>query len=297
MPDFSAARRLDDRALLARLDALAAGRRASTAELVAHLGEVERRDLHLRQGYASVFVYARDALAVAEHEAYGLVAASRAARRFPVILDLLAEGAIHVTAVKLLAPCLTADNHRQVLEMARGKRRAQVEQIVATLAPQPEMPDSIRRLLSPGVRPQSTDRFQIQVTVAGETVEKLRLARDMLRHTLPAGHEADVLERALTALLADLARKKFAATERPRSSKEPPEDSRNVPAEVKRAVWLRDLGRCAFVSETGRRCGERAFMEFHHVQPYAEGGEPTVENIQLRCRQHNDYEARVRGLA
>jgi len=32
-------------------------------------------------------------------------------------------------------------------------------------------------------------------------------------------------------------------------------------------------------------------VEFHHVVPYAADGRPTVENIQLRCRAHNSYEA------
>ena len=70
-------------------------------------------------------------------------------------------------------------------------------------------------------------------------------------------------------------------------------DSRHVPAEVRRAVWLRDLGCCAFVGDGGRRCAERAFVEFHHVRPYAVGGEASADNIQLRCRRHNDYEARA----
>lgn len=71
------------------------------------------------------------------------------------------------------------------------------------------------------------------------------------------------------------------------------EDSRSVPVSVKRAVWVRDLGRCAFVGTDGHRCGERSFVEFHHARPYAIGGKPTVGNIELRCRRHNDYEARV----
>ena len=69
--------------------------------------------------------------------------------------------------------------------------------------------------------------------------------------------------------------------------------SRHVPAEVKRAVFLRDLGRCAFVGTGSRRCAERGFLEFHHVRPFAMGGEATVGNIQLRCRRHNDLEARA----
>jgi hypothetical protein len=62
---------------------------------------------------------------------------------------------------------------------------------------------------------------------------------------------------------------------------------------VKRAVWLRDLGRCAFVGTGGRRCEERRFLEFHHVKPYAVGGEATAPNIALRCRRHNAHEAMV----
>ena len=115
----------------------------------------------------------------------------------------------------------------------------------------------------------------------------------MLRHAIPSGDDAAVLDRAFTALLADLARTKFAATESPRPSRAATPGSRHIPAEVRRAVWLRDLGRCAFVGTDGRRCNERAFVEFHHLRPYASGGEASALNIQLRCRRHNDYEARA----
>jgi hypothetical protein len=61
---------------------------------------------------------------------------------------------------------------------------------------------------------------------------------------------------------------------------------------VRREVWRRDEGRCTFVGREGR-CGEMSFLEFHHVEPYATGGAATVANIQLRCRAHNAYEARL----
>jgi hypothetical protein len=143
------------------------------------------------------------------------------------------------------------------------------------------------------VTPLAPDRYRLRVTISGATVEKLRLAQDMLRHAVPSGDEAAVLDRALTSLLAELARAKFAATSRPGAPRPTAPGSRHLPAEVKREVWLRDLGRCAFVSPDGRRCGERAFVEFHHVRPFAVGGEATAGNVQLRCRRHNGYEARV----
>ncbi len=45
------------------------------------------------------------------------------------------------------------------------------------------------------------------------------------------------------------------------------------------------------MSHEGRRCTERRVLEFHHVTPYAAGGVSTADNIQLRCRAHNGYEA------
>jgi hypothetical protein len=315
-------RRLPDDDLVARVKDLAAAARDATALLVAHLAELATRDLHLRAGYGSLFVYCRDALALSEHDAYNRIEAARAARRFPRILDMLAEGAINLTTVRLLSPHLTPENHRDVLESASGKTKSQVEAIVAGLWPQPDVPPSLRKLPAPrsafpppGIpvttapaacvpssptpsRPASftalaPDRYRVQLTIDGDTLERLRLAKDMLRHAIPSGDDAAILDRALTALLADLARKKFAATTEPRPSRGTTPGSRHVPAEVKRAVWLRDLGRCAFVGTEGRRCAERAFVEFHHVQPFAAGGEASVGNVELRCRRHNDYESRA----
>jgi hypothetical protein len=69
--------------------------------------------------------------------------------------------------------------------------------------------------------------------------------------------------------------------------------TRYIPRDVKRAVWSRDAGQCAFQSAAGARCSERAFLEFHHIQPYARQGTATVTNISLRCRRHNQYEAEL----
>jgi hypothetical protein len=142
--------------------------------------------------------------------------------------------------------------------------------------------------------PLAADRYQIRFTASGSTWRKLCMARDMLRHAVPSGDPSEIFERALTALIADLARKKCAEVKSPRRKTQPPAPgSRTVPAEVRRAVWIRDQGRCAYVSPRGRRCRERGFLEFHHVKPYALDGPPTITNIELRCRAHNRYESQV----
>ena len=311
-------RHLTDDELVARVKGLAGRERGATALLVAHLAELDTRDVHLRAGFSSLFAYCRAELALSEAEAYSRIEVARAARRYPVILELLASGALNLTSVRLLAPHLTPENHRQALESARGKGKSDVEEIVVRLAPRPDVVATLRKLppprvaplpapirvetvritaqprtAPPAVAPLAPDRYRLQLTIGGDTLEKLRLAKDLLRHAIPSGDDAQILDRALTALLIELARKKFAATDAPGASRGSGPGSRHIPAEVRRAVWLRDLGRCAFVGIDGRRCAERAFVEFHHLKPWVAGGEATVSNIQLRCRRHNEYEARV----
>jgi len=142
------------------------------------------------------------------------------------------------------------------------------------------------------VSPLAPGRYEIRFTATAAMREKLRMAQDLLRHVIPSGDAAQIFDRALTALLDDLTRKKFAAAksgEPPRSSRDTRPGSRHIAAKVKRAVWLRDGGQCAFTGRAGRRCAERGFLEFHHVMPYSVGGEGSLANIELRCRAHNGY--------
>jgi hypothetical protein len=124
------------------------------------------------------------------------------------------------------------------------------------------------------VAPLAPERYKVQFTASADTYAKLRLAQALLRHQIPDGELGKIIDRALTALVQELARKKFAATDHPRGGRGTAPGSRHIPAEVTRAVWLRDGGRCAFVSHEGRRCTERGFLEFHHVAPTARVANP-----------------------
>jgi hypothetical protein len=345
---------LSDAALVAGLKSFLARERSDTAGIVAHLAELDTRDVFLREGYTSLFVYCRDALGMSEGEAYNRIEVARAARRFPVVLDMLTDGRVHLTAVRLLAPHLTANNHADVLGSARGKTKLEIQEIVARLAPRPDAPTSVRRVpasrpetsppvaaavaaASPGsaplisapvtsappvagaqatappatrepalvaaiappsvphvaVTPLSPERYKLQVTISRETLEKMRLAKDTLSHAVPTGDDAAILDRAFDALLEKVAKQKFAATEKPRVSRGTKSGTQDTTAAVKRAVWVRNLGRCRYIGPNGHRCDERRFVEFHHTDPRALGGEASVDLIELRCRRHNDYEGRL----
>jgi hypothetical protein len=356
---------LSDGELAAAVKRLARAERESTASLIAHLAEFDTRRLYLGEGFPSLFVYCTVVLHLSEHEAYNRIEAARLARRFPRVVALVADGALNLTTVRLVAPHLTSGNETELLAEVSYKGKRDVERIIVRYAPRPAVTASIRKVPTPRkgasldarateaaagpnpsapasaehagitvassdelrldrlsavsgledsqlsppavdldaahianrrqiVRPLTPDRFEIRFTASAGTCEKLRLATDLMRHVNPHGDLADIVDRAVTLLLEDLARKKCAATARPnpvRRGTAGRSDSRHIPAAVKRAVWVRDGGRCMFRGKGGRRCGARGFLEFHHVRPYAVGGAPTVDNIQLRCRAHNAYES------
>src|SRR5262245_53861659 len=85
---------LSDPDLLAAVEAAARRERAATVELVALLVHVDARRLYLEQGCSSLFTYCTQVLHLSEHAAYGRIEAARAVRRFPVLLDRLADGAV-----------------------------------------------------------------------------------------------------------------------------------------------------------------------------------------------------------
>jgi 5-methylcytosine-specific restriction endonuclease McrA len=326
MTNHNVLRTLDDQSLLEGARRLALEERRATAALLRALMEIDSRRLYLGQGCASMFAYCTQMLHLAEGATYNRIEAARAARSYPVILDLLEQSAITLTAVRLLAPHLTAENHAAVLASARHKSRREVEELIAALSPKPDAPVIVRKMPQPRavppaapllpatpaeaprqmaaaetpapvrvvpsrvVTPLAPERYRIQLTVSRETHDRFRRAQALLRHAVPSGDAGEIFDRALTLLVANLERRKAARVARPRAARQTDGMSRQIPAAVRREVWKRDGGRCAFVGAQGR-CRETGFLEFHHVQPFAAGGRTTADNLELRCTAHNAFEA------
>ena len=148
---------------------------------------------------------------------------------------------------------------------------------------------------APSSRPASTlnplgaTRYKVQLTANQQLHDKLRQAQDLLRHELPAGDLAMVVERALDLLIADRMKRRFGQCTKPRkrAASRPKPDSRHIAHDVRRQVFARDGARCTFVSTDGKRCDQRGGLELHHEEPFGRGGPATVANIRVICRAHN----------
>jgi hypothetical protein len=243
--------RMTDEALVAETKRVAALERRSTAELLALLIEVERRAAF---GLGIVDVCFARARFFSEQAAYSRITAARAARRYPVILERLAEGALTLSSVGILAPHLTDENADALLDAARLKSTRDVERLIAAVYPQPDVPSSVRAVPAPAPAPALLDsvpenqsaqpvpvkpvppttavarpvvapiaprRYLLKVTIDGATHEKLQRSRALLRHAVPNGDIAEILDRALTLLLREAERAKWAASQRPRAAQTP----------------------------------------------------------------------------
>jgi len=255
--------------------------------------------------------------------------AARAARKFPSLFTAVAEGRLHLTGVCLLAPHLTPENAEGLIAAAAYQTKSKIEQLLAQRFPRTELlpmvqaipapramgsaPDATGKLEpaecvgggfgqhAPGhvephvprtqVKPHAPQRFSLHVNIDQSTHDLLSYAQELLSHDIPSGDISLVLKRALQLLVHHHEKQKFAATSRPRRPRRPSTNARTIPAQVKRAVWEGDQGRCTFVSENGHRCESRKFLQFDHIDPVARGGRATVANMRLRCRGHNEYEA------
>lgn len=416
---YTTAVALSDADLLARTLAIAAREHEATAELVAHLAVLEMRpSAYAAVGQGSLFGYCTEVLRLSEDAACTRIAAARWCRAFPVIADLMAAGALSLTAVRLLGPHLTPGNHVTVLGRASNRPCKEVEILVAELAPQPDLVASVRKLPTPratreaivassapsvlwdalaetqpgtpatdagaapvalatdaaveptehepiGPSPVATcsvdtqasvvarpsaeapkprlqravvkasapERYRVQFTMGQGAHDELRRVQALLRREIPSGDAGLIFERALHLLRVTVEKEKLGAGAQraqrsspkrmrqrirletdntspevrphtPQDDEDPQAEvrtagadrasrSRHISSAVRTAVWKRDAAQCAFVTSSGSRCSERSYLEFHHVQPFARLGPPTVANISLRCRRHNQYEAEL----
>jgi hypothetical protein len=242
-----------DQDLMCRLKVLVADERSATAELVACIAEVEKRGLFRPAGYDSMHAYCLHELHLSNDAAFKRIRAARAALDHPAILDALAGGRLHLTAVVLLAKHLRPENAAEPLEAAEFKTTFEIKMLIAERFPQPDLPTRIEPLPSgrvsscqtllvskpvdvtmgehvspcsvaqvvsvdtprPRLEPLSAESFEMHASVSRSVYEKIAYAQALLGHSVPTTELPALIERAYDALIAQLEKQKFAKTSRP----------------------------------------------------------------------------------
>ncbi len=166
----------------------------------------------------------------------------------------------------------------------------------------PPAPEPPRRASRATLEPVSADTYSLRATVDSAFKKDLDQLKALLAHKFPGGDLGAVLREAVQCALEKHGKRK-GAVEPSRKRKSPPPKERAadekpwpatrepIPAAVRREVWKRDGGQCAWRSEDGHRCGSTWKLEVDHIKPAALGGPSTVENLRICCRTHNQLHA------
>jgi len=303
----------------------------TTALLLAQLAEIDRRRLYATEGYESMYAFCVGRLRMAEYIAYLRIRAARAARKYPMIFDAVAEGRLPLPAVVKLWPHLTRENATELLKAAEYKTKTEVLQLIAQRFPSTEVlplvsaapasslpanavepnkqivseatplnPERVvtKPELGPdpvevrhNVAPIAPQRVEFRFSGSQNAYEKLCYLQALLSHKIPAGDIAEIFELALDELIIQVEKSKFAKTSRPRANET---SGRTDTRHIPAAV------KRVVWDRDGGRCsyvsdsGQRCEgreVEFDHTIPVARGGRSSAENVRLLCRAHNQFEA------
>jgi len=283
-------------------------------------------------GYAGLFPYLHRELGLSKAAAFYRKTAAELVQRFPEVVEPLRTGELCITSVVELAKVLTPENRAEVLPRFLRCSKQEAKAVAAELAPVPVPPrravvtllpvppaapvarsvetaSQTVRLVEPPrldappapavpsrleVVPLTADLRRLHATVTKEFLRKVGAARSALSHSRPGASLEDILEVGLDLILAREAKKR-ALVAKPRPSPSIPTASanpRHVPAHVRRAVFQRDAGRCAWPLDSGGVCGSTLRLQLDHIVPVALGGTSTIENLRVTCAFHNDLAAR-----
>src|ERR1700712_1582860 len=81
------------------------------AKLVVYIAEVDARGLFRELAYSSIFDFLAKELHMSEGQAALRMNAAKLVRKYPVIISMLATGAVHLTALRQISRFLTDENH------------------------------------------------------------------------------------------------------------------------------------------------------------------------------------------
>jgi hypothetical protein len=287
--------------------------RVLTANILHHLQEVEVRRLYLAEGYSSLFVFCMKELGYDEHQTQRRISAMRLLREIPQLEPKIASGELSLTALnkaksmfnkmaKRNEPIKVQDKI-EILKSLENKSIRECDKELIKICPEllPTKQESQRLLTS--------ELTEVKIVLNQETLNKLSRLKNLLSHQNPNMSLAQLIDKMADQMLLKVDPEKSRLEKKNNTVPHAPAQvkctnekllipeknqsiSRNIPAKVRRQVWLRDKAKCSFMNPTTKKvCASTYKLQIDHVKPFALGGTHISDNLQIFCRAHNIYQA------
>jgi hypothetical protein len=306
------------RQLVERLSSRLENEKRELVLFLIELAEFDANKMALELGYPSTLACLVTELRLSESSACRRIAAARMLARFPQIGGYLLSSRLTLMSLVALKDLLDDANVEELLARAAGLSEPEVRELVlrlrladaaaapriaelvlATPAAATVAADAVATttvVVSPQTAATREELQPVTLWVGREFADELEAVRTLLGHAVPSGRREDVLLHVLRAQRKVLERRRYGSPKpaKKTAASPPPESSAHadyIPAAVRREVYEREGGTCAYVGEGYRRCGSTVRLEYQHIVPVARRGPSTLENVTLYCRGHNLLQA------
>ena len=282
------------------------------SDLILVLQEIDSTKLFKKMGYASLFLYAVEALGLTESIAYSFISVSRKMLEVSKLKDAVLKQTLSVAKASRLVAALNPENATTLIEFAKTHSTRDTEREVAKIRPRSRAPDRAVIL--------AADLIKLEMTVQAETFAKLKRVQSLLANINQPTSFKQVLDVALNEYLKQYdpvvkanralekqkiqnykfcARRKIAIKKSKQSQRlkttNKPKFQRTIAgprvpftAQEKHEVFLRDGGRCTHIDSAGKRCSSDRWVQIHHLKPVSLGGSNDPANLTLLCSFHHD---------
>ena len=291
--------------------------KSATLILLEHLAEVDHRRLFAIWSCSSLWEYCHKILNYSEAQAYERASATRLMVKVPEVKKELEAGNLSLTTTAKLAShvarekCAPAET-LLLLKSVTGKSKRKVEEVLAGESTSPARPDQVRVVTQeltritmdvdsdflelmnrvqelsghPGSKPQ--DLFKIMLK---EYAKRREVKARAAVHNTPSLRPAEVCResKAANTQMNDLnLQNEMKGAEGSTTGAQTISRSRCTSKEVKTKIRIRSGDQCEYINpKTGRRCECRTQLQYDHIQPFAQNGANTFENIRHLCAAHN----------
>jgi 5-methylcytosine-specific restriction endonuclease McrA len=273
------------RELVDRLSSRLQNEKRELVMFLVELADFDARKLALELGYPSTLSCLVRELGLTESSACRRITAARLLARFPQIAPYLLSSRITLVGLIVLKDALDETNVDELLERAAGLNDHELRQLVATAPAATVAADRV------ATSQEEDDLEVVTLRVGREFREELAAVSALLSHAVPSGKREDVLLHVLRAQRRVLERRRHGSPKRASAPAACDTSKRHIPAAVRREVFEREGGSCAYVGDEGRRCGSTVRLEYQHIVPFACGGPSSAKNLTLFCQPHNLLQA------
>ena len=293
---------------------LAKRRAALDAEEASLLIAAKNAEVHKQLGYGSFTEYLERVCGYAPTTARDRLRVAEALEGLPATRQALVDGEVSFSAVRELTRVVTPETEEAWLVAMHGCTVREIEDNVRGHAvgdlpddrPDPDLEPRVVKLeLSPHVYALFLEARRHLENVTGQAMTDAEFMADACRAVMGGGMAAgnepphqiaitvcaacergwqETGSRSIEVAPADVERMRCDAVELGRVDGEQPDERvRTIPAPIRRTVLARDRHRC-----TVPGCTSSRFVDLHHIEPWAQGGEHRLQNITTLCCLHHD---------